>query len=246
MGSWCNSEHLTLAKSENIIVEYQKLGKQIFFSPPFVYCSVALTYIREIKMKRLVKVDNKGKNRTAVKKKCENCGKEYLVYKRFSKRSKYCSRKCLYEQKSTIPIIELKCANCGKIFSRKSDKLRKSKHKIYFCSRRCKDVGQRISGGIREIMPSHYGSGCRKFVGIKYLGDEVPKVCAGCGEEREYLLAVHHKDGDRQNNYNENLEIVCHNCHALRHLYRNQNGDIVFNSKQLTIESKDPEVISLI
>lgn len=36
-------------------------------------------------------------------------------------------------------------------------------------------------------------------------------------------LEVHHKDGDKNNNQIENLELLCPNCHALTDTYRGKN-----------------------
>lgn len=53
-------------------------------------------------------------------------------------------------------------------------------------------------------------------------------ICNGCGVNNKDLLLVHHKDKNRQNNIIENLEILCRNCHWLKHINddkpRNQYG----------------------
>tara|TARA_R110002126_G_scaffold1738_3_gene10438 strand:+ start:8026 stop:8499 length:474 start_codon:yes stop_codon:yes gene_type:complete len=42
-------------------------------------------------------------------------------------------------------------------------------------------------------------------------------LCGNCGESRLHVLQVHHKDGDRQNNEVDNLEVLCANCHLDTH-----------------------------
>jgi hypothetical protein len=54
-----------------------------------------------------------------------------------------------------------------------------------------------------------------------------------CGDRRKYLLCVHHKDGDTENNIADNLEIVCWNCHIKRHL-KLVNKEWVYCSSALT------------
>ena len=36
-------------------------------------------------------------------------------------------------------------------------------------------------------------------------------------------LEVHHKDGDKNNNNLDNLQVLCPNCHALTSTYRGKN-----------------------
>jgi len=62
-------------------------------------------------------------------------------------------------------------------------------------------------------------------------------LCEGCGEDERFLLIVHHIDGNRNNNSENNLEIVCSNCHMKRHL-KKVNGKWMFNTKYLTPREK--------
>ncbi len=47
------------------------------------------------------------------------------------------------------------------------------------------------------------------------------KECERCGYNKPEILQVHHKDRDRKNNEFENLELVCPNCHAEEHYFKN-------------------------
>jgi len=123
------------------------------------------------------------------------------------------------------------CDNCSKEFWR-LPKRNKGKHNKYFCCRKCKDLAQRINGSCPEIRPKHYGTGNGKN-NYRELVLKAKSKCAGCGTKENYLLEVHHKDGNRENNLINNLEIVCGNCHKKRHL-KFQNGKWKFCLKVLT------------
>lgn len=60
----------------------------------------------------------------------------------------------------------------------------------------------------------------------KHLIVQRGHYCEKCGldEWMEYPLPIelHHKDGDRTNNEETNLELLCPNCHALTDNYRNR------------------------
>lgn len=73
-------------------------------------------------------------------------------------------------------------------------------------------------GGIVEIMPPHYGTGDGRDIYRSYIKSLENPVCEGCGENKRYLLTLHHVDGNRKNNVQDNFEVVCFNCHGKRHL----------------------------
>lgn len=166
-------------------------------------------------------VEKGGRRRKAVRRNCEFCGSSFLVRPQWvaAGNGRYCSQSC--KAKTRIHRIALKCALCGKEFKRVKSKLANSKHNIYFCSRKCKDVGQSFDGNIKEIRPSHYGEGisCYKEIARRNL----ERKC-GCGMSFSGLLGVHHKDGDRKNYDISNLEVVCPICHTIRHMKKTKNG----------------------
>ena len=54
----------------------------------------------------------------------------------------------------------VECAKCGKEFYKNESKKKNSKSGLFFCTRTCKDSAQTIgNGGIKKIMPPHYGNG---------------------------------------------------------------------------------------
>lgn len=42
-------------------------------------------------------------------------------------------------------------------------------------------------------------------------------MCEQCGFDERPALSIHHKDGDTHNNDPSNLEVLCYNCHHIRH-----------------------------
>ncbi len=43
------------------------------------------------------------------------------------------------------------------------------------------------------------------------------KMCERCSYDIYQILQVHHRDKNRKNNNQENLELLCPNCHAKEH-----------------------------
>lgn len=168
-----------------------------------------------------------GKRRRARYFICESCGLNFLG--RLNSKRKFCSSLCSRKIKDEKR-IDVNCACCGSIFSILKSRSR-SKSGYYFCTRRCKDQSQRI-GGIKEIMPPHYGTSKGQHL-WKLLKSDAQSQCAGCQEPRKFLLVIHHKDGNRKNNLLENLEVVCANCHIIRHL-KLVDDHWIFDSKALT------------
>ena len=103
-------------------------------------------------------------------------------------------------------------------------------------------MAQSLKGGCSAIQPTHYGTGN----GYQHLTKEMIKHgCKVCLEKQRFKLTTHHIDGDRTNNVEENLEIVCWNCHAHRHAKPTDNG-LVWSGAYLTprdiVEKFDEEV----
>lgn len=113
--------------------------------------------------------------------------------------------------------VTLMCSYCGAQFSRLKSKLKNSRSGLYFCQRECKDLGQTIESGITEIQPNHYKTGIYSYREKAFKS--YPNKCNRCGYDTNMdILVVHHKDRNRSNNFKDNLEILCPNCHAIEHL----------------------------
>ena len=163
---------------------------------------------------------------------CKQCGKLFLrriVVTKGREKAEYCSTFC--RGKSKINRVEVVCFCCGKKFGRVQSKILNSRHGYSFCSRKCKEIAQSCDGNCDEIKPLHYGDG--RTVYARRAFRNFKNECVQCGENKDYLLVVHHIDGDKDNGELTNLEIVCFNCHAERHLYKN-DGVLIFSTKALT------------
>lgn len=180
-------------------------------------------------MEALYFVDKDGRRRKGSKVVCLFCDKEFIT--RIDQPASCCSKTCSFQASRKQSLVS--CAACQKTFSKRICSLSGSKSGLYFCNRTCKDKSQKL-GGISAIMPPHYGTGS----GYGHFARELIKSnslakCKDCGEDRKYLLCIHHIDGDRSNNVADNIEVVCGNCHLRRHL-KFESGEWRYCTKALT------------
>lgn len=135
--------------------------------------------------------------------------------------------------KSKIKYPALKCLFCGKEF-------RMYKGATKFCSRKCFfDYQRRTRNEMDEILIEKWLNGeidgtikkeftYKPFV-RKYLFRKYNNKCQKCGwgEVNKATglvpLQIHHIDGDALNNKEENLELLCPNCHALTDNFGSRN-----------------------
>jgi len=148
---------------------------------------------------------------------CRQCGEPFVRY-RSAARSKpmYCGLPCT--RMASRRRREVLCAFCGKAFQRRLSQLEHAKSSgIQFCSRRCKDRAQGLDGGaaFSAMRPPHYsGDGVTyRRRALRHYGS----ACRICRYSNERVLIVHHKDGDRNNNKLDNLEVLCPTHHAEYH-----------------------------
>lgn len=152
---------------------------------------------------------------------CLNCQKECYTENREINRGngKYCSRQCSAKHTASMrpkPEPNVTCAWCDVKFYKNISKQKGSRSQLYFCCRAHKDEAQRI-GGIKEIMPDHYGQIYSSYRDIVFKLHNKPKICERCGFDKDPAIIVHHKDRNRSNNDISNLEVLCCNCHAIEH-----------------------------
>jgi 5-methylcytosine-specific restriction endonuclease McrA len=161
---------------------------------------------------------------------CLLCEKQFQTLAKYVKRGdgKYCSRECCGLAKTAGRVPKKKnfvCDECGVAFFRA--KKSTSKHGLAFCSRKCKEKAQAFGGKHPEIRPPHYGSGVSPY---SYRKAVDLSSCMRCGyNEHTEILQVHHRDRDRTNNLQENLEVLCPNCHLWEH-YTSKDG--LYNNRK--------------
>ena len=127
------------------------------------------------------------------------------------------------------------CPVCGTVFWRRTDK--KSKSGLHFCCVECKNTAQSIGSGFDEIIPSHYGNIKGRNTYRMVAFNHYPHKCEYCGySECVGILEVHHLDHDRDNNSEENLAILCPNCHRKDTVgigyYKRVKDKLVFMQKE--------------
>ena len=121
-----------------------------------------------------------------IAKACLGCSKEFSAYVREVQRGngKFCSLPCFWQynaknRKVTLkPRVNVTCSTCEKPTELPPGRLKRSRHGVYFCSRVCKDNGQRI-GGIEKIQPPHYGT--RQIAEYRKMFSPDELKCIRCG-----------------------------------------------------------------
>lgn len=147
---------------------------------------------------------------------CKNCGGSFEHYSYDSQ--EYCCKECYYESvRAKRPKVI--CISCGKEVEKYSSTVLRNENN--YCSRECYD--SRRAEDLKRLKR-----------GTKYYLDLIHESSCECGEHEDYLLQVHHKDGNHNNNSPDNLEIVCANCHVKRHLKLDAKGRVVYHPKSLT------------
>ncbi len=120
------------------------------------------------------------------------------------------------------------CVNCGKEIMRSENDYRPYK----YCSHECqhdyenKQYIEEWKNGIQSGIRGKYGL-VRAI--RKYLLEKNKYKCQICGfsginpHTGLSVLQIHHKDGDYTNNSEENLQVLCPNCHSMTDTYGAHN-----------------------
>ena len=115
------------------------------------------------------------------------------------------------------------CLNCGKVLNNRQTK---------YCSNICqadyqyKQYINRWKSGEETGLSGEYGISQHIR---RYLMDKYSCKCQLCGwgETNPYTntvpLEIHHIDGDYKNNNEDNLQLICPNCHSLTETYKSHN-----------------------
>jgi|688.fasta_scaffold347514_1 hypothetical protein len=161
--------------------------------------------------------------------KCSCCNKEFNKQKCEVIKSKnnYCSRSCAAKINNRLFKKRNKkvrhCRNC------KIEIIGKGK---LYCSIKCQNVFQseiKIKSWQLGMDDGYETNGTVRRYIKKFLLEKRGQKCEECGWNKinpntnKCPLEIHHRDGNYKNNIEENLQILCPNCHSLTDTYKNMN-----------------------
>ena len=119
------------------------------------------------------------------------------------------------------------CLNCNKVFVPSRNSTGK------FCNNKCQFEYQykqfiiRWKNGEEKGIKGQYGISNHIR---RYMLEKAHNKCQRCGWSEQnpvtgkVPLDIHHKDGNFANNKEENLEVLCPNCHSLTDTYKRLNS----------------------
>ena len=121
------------------------------------------------------------------------------------------------------------CKKCGKELTQEQ------RHNIY-CSQECANLDKKeskIQSWLNGEFDGVRGSNQLSQTIRDYLLEKNNYSCELCGWNKinpitkKCPLEIHHRDGNCLNNSNENLQVLCPNCHSLTENYKalNKNSD---------------------
>lgn len=153
--------------------------------------------------------------------KCRICKSEFYARPSHIKvgQGKYCSNGCHYKDVRMKNRKKRKCFICSKEIYKTKTQLKNSKSRKYFCSKSCQTIWRNNFYSGKKHKGWKDGKSTYRNVLNK---QDVPKVCSRCGLDDRRVLAVHHIDHDKTNYKVANLAWLCHNCHRLIHIDKNE------------------------
>lgn len=145
-------------------------------------------------------------------KKCKQCGKT-LEWKQ--RRYTFCSHVCAAVSRGGIHRKDSTyCVTCGIQINKKRQ------YKNTYCSKKCQQIHTFRTK--RDVGNELDGASIRK-----YLLNTREHLCTECGitewNNKTISLEVHHVDGYANNNSEENLTLLCPNCHSQTPNYKHKN-----------------------
>lgn len=130
----------------------------------------------------------------------------------------YSCSKPLYRRPDRLDVNKSFCLTCFRVFNSEMAKLKNQKEYDQY-------IEKWKQGSVSGMSGSTGLSGhIRKYIFLKYSSK-----CIRCGWceihpiTKKIPLEVNHIDGDYTNNKEENLELICPNCHSLTVSYRSLN-----------------------
>lgn len=155
---------------------------------------------------------------------CLICKKDFYVKPNRLARGwgKYCSKTCNYAAQKTGETYS--CTTCGKKTYKSNKDVLRSKSGLFFCCKSCQATWRNtFFSGYKH---SNWKGGQATYRNI-LRKSKLKQVCAKCQNSDARVLAVHHKDKNRNNNSVSNLIWLCHNCHYLVHHYKEESKQFV-------------------
>ena len=167
------------------------------------------------RMGSLKRMENIRKRYEESPKRCKHCNKPIPYEKKHT--NHFCDRKCSTTYNNLKRGKKTKnCLNCGKEIDQKKK----------YCSRKCQHDYQYkkyIEDWKNWLVDGNSGQpGSSVSCHIKrYLREKYDNKCCECGWDKKHPLdnkcplQVEHIDGNAMNNKEENLKLLCPNCHSL-------------------------------
>ena len=165
-----------------------------------------------------------NEKRASQKRFCLYCGKEITG----DARKKFCNHSCSasYNNRGVVRNGSRRirfCVNCGK---------KLENHQTKYCSKEC-NTEFKYQEQIKRWKNGE-ANGCDVTGSVspyvrRYMLEKANYACEKCGfnKNNEYtglsILQLHHKDGDCYNNTEENIEVLCPNCHCLTENFGSRN-----------------------
>lgn len=155
---------------------------------------------------------------------CLQCGKEITGRDRFQK--KFCNSSCSAKyNNSKRPHKNIKyCLTCN-------SKIDNGRKKATYCNNKCQkeyEYAEYIKQWKEGLVSEKIGNRLSFHI-RKYMLEKNNYSCEECGcnwvnpKSNKTILEVHHIDGNAFNNKEENLKVLCPNCHAMTENYKNNN-----------------------
>ena len=171
---------------------------------------------------------------------CKNCKKEFECL--ISENRKFCSSSCSAKisnkninrhtrNSSIYNILKNNCKNCGTLINIKN----------IYCSQKCHreyDYKNTITEWKNGKLCGYKGK--TKAISNwlrKYMLEKTNNTCQKCGWNNRHpiddkpLVEINHIDGNAENNCEDNLEVLCPNCHSMTHNFKSRNKNSARNRK---------------
>lgn len=173
-----------------------------------------------------------------MKLKCKNCEKEF-ERKRKPKdlNNTFCCLTCASEARRVR--IKCNCGYCGKELEKLPNELKRSKSGLMFCDKSCACSYNNtiLRSGVNN---PNYIAGNRLSANYITKAFKLYKAkCAKCLMDDIDCLEVHHIDENHSNNEDDNLLILCSNCHTLIHKNRFTIKDCIIEKLESFEEYKE-------